>query len=473
MANYFIAVGGTGQNVALAYYRFAKLAGIEPAEIFVMDSDRSISGNQGDFKPIAPIPVEPCIREGQKKSFRSLVNPGGDPAIDAALSVLFTSEQMRTPIDKGMFGKPSIGASTIMDKIVLIEDDETPDRTRAGADPLFANLINNLGGTGQHRVVICGSAMGGTGAGGVPTLAQYIARNVDRSRVKIVILYFLKHFNLLTPPSGVESEKRITESQVRVNAESGMCYLRSEISRGVDACALFGLANPIEREWEKAQEQREQKIFLYLLAAILANNSFHADIKEIFNPPAPDKIYAYWIPDQGLRLSNIKVFFPAAEPVSLEHIAKLARATNECLKVFRSYLKPLPGLTFAPSLVVPRNLRILIDELRKRRGSSADRICEAMAERIRKFEDEMEGYLEWFEELLRTEDQLKTKDPLSSILYGRDEIRIHREDYRKMLDRPMGFIRKWVNATSWDKQGDFMRPLVTNVRSELKAAYLS
>jgi hypothetical protein len=96
-----------------------------------------------------------------------------------------------------------------------------------------------------------------------------------------------------------------------------------------------------------------------------------------------------------------------------------------------------------------------------------------MAERIRKYEDEMEGYLEWFEELLRTEDQLKTKDPLSSILYGRDEIRIHREDYRKMLDRPMGFIRKWVNATSWDKQGDFMRPLVTNVRSELKAAYLS
>jgi hypothetical protein len=472
MANYFIAVGGTGQNVALAYYRLTKLAGLEPANIYVMDSDRSVSSNQGEFKPIAPIPVEPCIREGQKKSFRNLFNPGGDAAIDSVLSVLFTSEQLKTPIDKGMFGKPSIGASTIMDKIALIEDDETPDRTRAGADPLFSNLINSLNATGQHRVVICGSAMGGTGAGGVPTLAQYIARNVDRSRVKIVILYFLKHFNLINPPAGVESEKRITDSQVKINAESGMCYLRGEISRGVDACVLFGLPNPIERDWEKAQEQREQKLFLYLLAAIVGNNSFYGEIDLLFNPPTPDKIYAYWIPDNGLRLSNIMVYLPKEEPVSLDKIAKLGRATVDFLELFRSYVNPLPKWSFTPSLIVPRNLRILTDELKNRRGSNTEITCEAVAEKITKHKEEIEGYLEWFEELLRSEDQLKAKDPLASILQGGDEIAIRREDYGETMEHPMRFIRKWINKADWDKQGDFIRPLVMNLRAEINKTYL-
>ncbi len=473
MANYFIAVGGTGQNVALAYYRLTRLGGLEPANIYVMDSDRSISSNQGEFKPIAPTPVEPCIREGQKKSFRNLFNPGSDAAIDSVLSALFTSEQLKTPIDKGMFGKPSIGASTIMDKIALIEDDETPDRARAGADPLFSNLINNLNATGQHRVVICGSAMGGTGAGGVPTLAQYIARNVDRTRVKIVILYFLKHFNLINPPPGVESEKRITDSQVKINAESGMCYLRGEISRGVDACALFGIPNPIEREWEKAQEQKEQKLFLYLLAAIVGNNSFYGELEHLFNPPAQDKIYAYWIPDHGLRLSDIMVYLPDAEPVSLDKIAKLGRATVGFLEVFRRYVMPLPKWSFAPPLIVPRNLRILNEELKRRRGSSTEKTCEAMAEKIKKYKEEIEGYLEWFEELLRIEDQLKAKDPLASILHGRDEITIKREDYEETMEHPMRFIRRWIKKTTWDKQGDFIRPLVMNLRAEIKEAYLS
>lgn len=472
MANYFIAVGGTGQNVALAYYRLTKLGGLEPANIYVMDSDRSISGNQGEFKPIAPIPVEPCIREGQKKTFRNLFNPDGEAGIDSVLSVLFTAEQLKTPIDKGMFGKPSIGASTIMDKIALIEDDQTPDRTRAGADPLFSNLINNLNATGQHRVVICGSAMGGTGAGGVPTLAQYIARNVDRSRVKIVILYFLKHFNLINPPAGVESEKRITDSQVKINAESGMCYLREEISRGVDACALFGLPNPIERDWEKAQEQKEQKLFLYLLAAIVGNNSFYGEIEHLFSPPAQEKIYAYWIPDNGLRLSNVMVYLPDAEPVSLDKIPKLARATVDFLELFRSYVNPLPKWSFTPSLIVPRNLRVLNDELQRRKGLNRERTCEAIAERIKKYKEEMEGYLEWFEEVLKVEDQVKAKDPLAGILQGGDEITIKREDYGKAMEHPMRFIRKWIKKTAWDKQGDFIVPLVQNLRAQINEAYL-
>ncbi len=134
---------------------------------------------------------------------------------------------------------------------------------------------------------------------------------------------------------------------------------------------------------------------------------------------------------------------------------------------------PLPKWSFAPPLIVPRNLRILNKELKRRRGSSTEKTCEAMAEKIKKYKEEIEEYLEWFEELLRIEDQLKAKDPLASILHGRDEITIKREDYEETMEHPMRFIRRWIKKTTWDKQGDFIRPLVMNLRAEIKEAYLS
>ena len=40
MSNFFVAVGGTGQMVALAYFRLAKLCGFKKsAYTYIMDSD--------------------------------------------------------------------------------------------------------------------------------------------------------------------------------------------------------------------------------------------------------------------------------------------------------------------------------------------------------------------------------------------------------------------------------------------------
>src|SRR3989304_2761744 len=158
MANFFIAVGGTGQNVALAYYRLTKLCGYEPAKIYVMDSDTSVSGQQTSFIHLEPIPIEPCITKGQRNSFRALFNLSDDANINAMLSVLFTSKELKTPIDYGMFGRPSVGSATIMDKIVLINNDDTTEQGCRFSDRHFANLLITLKSPGHHNVVICGSS---------------------------------------------------------------------------------------------------------------------------------------------------------------------------------------------------------------------------------------------------------------------------------------------------------------------------
>src|SRR3990172_1634030 len=134
-------------------------------------------------------------------------------------------------------------------------------------------------------------------------LAQYLSSIVDKKNVKIITLYFLRHFNILLPEAQLRYDE-IKNEQLKLNAESGMCYMADEISEGVDACVLFGLLEPIDIPYREAQAQVEEDMFLYLLAAIIGNNVFYTGLAVLF-PPNPKKIYAYWIPyDDGSKTSN-------------------------------------------------------------------------------------------------------------------------------------------------------------------------
>lgn len=483
MANFFIGVGGTGQNVALAYYRMAKLCGYEPAKIYIMDSDLSIATNQPSFIPLEPIPVEPCILPLQRNSFRDLFNPKGDAVIDSVMSVLFTSKELQTPIDEGMFGRPSVGSATIMDKILLMDNDNTPKKECQRSDANLANLLGTLQTEGDHCVVICGSAKGGTGAGGVPTLAQYIARNADRTRVKIIVLYFLRHFNILLPTSELKYDE-IKNTQLKLNAEAGMCYLADEINRGVDACVLFGLLEPFDVPYREAQKQTEEERFLYLLAGIIGSSSFHANIKTLF-PKSQDKIYAYWIPyDAGsntsnLMVSDIGVYLLNGISVGLDNIPKLAGAVMDFLDIFSKYVNPLPGFSLIPSLVVPNNLKYAIDDLVSNMQSNKKQICEAVANNIREKRTVIESNLEWFKRLLRNENDLANQKPRATVLCprnGHEAIAITGEGYEKTRRQPMGFIRHWVENTIWNNPktvDEFVKPLIIGLRKSINKTFLN
>lgn len=483
MANFFIAVGGTGQNVALAYYRLAKLCGYEPAKIYVMDSDLSVSHQQPSFLPLEPIPIEPCIEDLQRKSFRNLFNPTGDANVDSMLSVLFTSKELRTPIDDGMFGRPSVGSATIMDKIVLIDNDTTPGGNCKFSDQYFANLLITLQGPGNHNVVICGSAKGGTGAGGVPTLAKYLSNKVDKTKVKIITLYFLRHFNILLRTGELRYDE-IKNEQLKLNAESGMCYMADEISNGVDACVLFGLLEPIDIPYREAQAQEEEDMFLYLLAAITGNNAFYTNLAKLF-PPNPQKIYAYWIPyDMASKISNlmisdIKVYLPGGRDVSLDQIPKLAKATIDFLEIFSKYINPLPKYSFVPSLITPKKLRQAINTLKNNQQMDKGNVLDNIVDHIKGYKTEIANNLEWFERLLRKESDLANQKPSSTVLSPNNKGKlttITGENYEKTKEQPMGFIRGWVKRTGWsnlNESPDFIKPLVIGLRRSINSAFLN
>lgn len=480
MANFFIGVGGTGQQVAIAYCKLTKLCGYEPAKIYIMDSDLSIARLQSSFIPLEPIPIQPCILPLQRNSFRSLFNSRQDQAIDSVLSVLFTPKELGTPIDDGMFGKPPVGSATIMDKIVLMDNDTTPQQICRFSDTNLSNLLTTLETPGNHCIVICGSAKGGTGAGGVPTLAQYISSKVDRRRVKIVILYFLRHFNILLPTE--QDENEIKNRQLSLNAESGMCYLANEISKHVDACVLFGLLEPVDIPYRKTQKQEEMGMFLYLLSAIVGNNSYNANIEKLF-PQNSDKIYTYWIPYDvnsnisNLMLSDIDVYLPNGGSVGLDNIPKLAKATVDFLEIFSKYINPLPRYSFIPSLIVPRRLKEAIDTLMKNIRKNKKETCQNIALNIQGYKKEIEGNIGWFRSLLEYEKYLANQKPRAGVLSkDNDEaITITEEGYEKSKRQPMGFIRDLAKEINWgepEETMDFVKPLVIGLRSSINKTFL-
>lgn len=483
MANFFIAVGGTGQNVALAYHRLAKLCGFEPAKIYVLDSDLSISRQQPSFVPLEPIPIEPCILPLQRNSFRELFNPNNNADIASMLSVLFTSKELMTPIDEGMFGRPSVGSATIMDKIVLMDGDNTPQHSCKLSDRNFANLLQTLQTPGSHNVVICGSAKGGTGAGGVPTLAQYISSNVDRTRVNIIALYFLRHFNILLPEEQLKYDE-IKNTQLKINAESGMCYIADEINKGINACVLFGLLEPIDVPYKEAQAQEEIETFLYSLAAIVGNNSFNTPLTNIF-PPNPEKIYAYWIPydvnsnGSNLLVPDINVYLPNGRAISLDNIPKLAKATIEFLEIFSKYINPLPRYSLVPPLIVPKKLRQAIDTLRNNTQMDKKTAFNNIAEALKRYRAGIESNLEWFRRLLKKESELANQKAITTVLSPDNNeitISITGENYEKTKKRPMGFIRDCVNNTSWAnlrEVEDFVKPLVIGLQKSINKTFLN
>lgn len=353
MANHFIAVGGTGQVVAYAYLKLTALCGVEPAGIYVVDADVNspIADNlrafstQNETKWIKPVPAA-CAAATTLKELFTVTN---NADINNVLSVLFTQQSLRIPVDKGMFMNPSVGAA------VLMTTANTPKPPRVPEFYLqdLANQIN-----ANDVVLICGSVIGGTGAGGVSTLAQYI-RNQRRNDVKIVIIDFLKWFNI---------KGNVPENEtLKQNSESGVFYLKDKIASNVDACVLLGTEEqhqlPVAPEAVGAQNEKIHP--LSLLAAAIANNSFNYGsnrLTELF--PQPNRIYNYIIPDGGLTAEGLEIRINANETVTMDKIIRMVSAIIKFLGYFNNYINGgPPSFSFTPWLVQPANLRKILKSI--------------------------------------------------------------------------------------------------------------
>lgn len=475
MANFFIAVGGTGQNVALAYHKLAALAGLEPAATYVLDSDPSISINAASFLPLDPIPRQPCVDAFQRNSFRDLFNPRADQNVASVLATFFDKSELDTPIERGMFGHPPVGACAIMDKLALLDQAE-PGTECATSDPNLVNLLNTLANGAQHRVVVCGSAMGGTGAGGVPAIAAYIRTRLAAARVrdsvKIVLFYFLDFFRV-QPPTARLRLPLIQPGALERNAKSGICYLADKIAKDADACILFGLEEPINIEYREAQAQKPTNTSLYLIAAVMANNTFNCRTVADLFPAHEDRLYSYWIDCDNeqrslLKCSDVPVFLPNGSQVSLDKVVRHGLWVKTWLDLFHKYITPLPGFSFCPPLAVPPKLRRVLEPWQRKNLQ----LVNELRERLVRATEDLDTVLRWVEDILVEDSNLVPNAPKAAVFSAGEA-----ENWRSFRNesRPEGntaklmrFMRKWIAETNWGGQvasiDEFLNPLRVGLR---------
>jgi len=217
MRNVFIAIGGSGTKVAEALVRLlgagfpvhGKQNGFGSAghklEIWRVDPDRS-SGSLEDLRDALleyreiqdqltgtvtndtvgssrwAMDIETKVRDldplelprndvvdGEVKSLRALLDSrlGSSKSFGEMLTPFYQEKDLDVKIDRGFYQKPFIGSAVMAIFANSLEDDSTPAGRKAGLNA-FANTPANF--------FLCGSLHGGTGACGVPVMAQFLSK---------------------------------------------------------------------------------------------------------------------------------------------------------------------------------------------------------------------------------------------------------------------------------------------------------
>jgi hypothetical protein len=202
---FFIGVGGSGAKVAEALIYLAACGGVPSNRIHVLLVDPDVSNGNVEraqralelyktarelFKGTlflgpelvgherwSPFPLD----DNMKVTLESLLGlgAGGTHADRALFNALFSGKQQSSRyLSGGFYGDPSVGSVVFANAAW----------DRGGISTFFAALEQAARQEAPVPVVIVGSAVGGTGASGVPTFALQIADKGLNARVSTVLL---------------------------------------------------------------------------------------------------------------------------------------------------------------------------------------------------------------------------------------------------------------------------------------------
>ena len=276
--NHFVAIGGTGQHVALSYADLAVLAEWfaprAPTAFWLIDADasgkseaRSAWGElllqasflrrRSDAGSLQwPDPAanhhKPYVDVPNKAEFGQLLDPEFGP-------VFFADQQRSVKYSNGYYGHAAV-ASTVFGEIIRdltpktgagaqsgVGDggtssggeavDGTDRRERHGANgSRLAALLGSPVGDQESRIVVAGSAVGGTGSGCVPKLIEEISAVSGAQRKPLALLY-LPWFKLDGDPSA-----HLRNQDMLARMASGLIYYRDRLAKHA-AAVLVGHPN--------------------------------------------------------------------------------------------------------------------------------------------------------------------------------------------------------------------------------------
>ncbi|MCM0590460.1 MAG: hypothetical protein KA716_09530 [Gloeotrichia echinulata DEX184] len=216
------------------------------------------------------------------------------------LDVLFTQTEQKEVLDtKGFKGRPAIGAAVLKK---LIRDQAYQESWR--------NLCNQIRIDANAKVILCGSVFGGTGASGLPLIAQEL-KNLN-SGLELDALLVLPYFKF--PESeNAESQIFVRSEELMLRTKAALEYYDIRAKDLFDKCYLLGTPEFTEVEFsDGGQNQKNPPHFLELYAALAVRDSLFGE-QEVNNSnsvlllsrKSPQRITWDDIPDNNQVRSKI------------------------------------------------------------------------------------------------------------------------------------------------------------------------
>lgn len=264
MADLLVAIGGTGQHVALSVARLIRLSAIpkEDIEAYILDSDdtqtlsmklKTFGGTVTDATPhLHPLRngnviYAPFERTTGKTVFEKLFIDENSPDSEKMLfDALFDEDSASKDLAKGMYARPSVGA-TVFAK---------------SSEKEMAYLFDCV--SRADKVIITGSFAGGTGAGITHQLVSILEKKFPHKRRYGVFL-----LPWLTLPGG---EKRdVTDMAMNQNMRHGLEYFFSNTAPKLYRSTLLGIPEN-EPDWLRRAEvvQGKSDEYPHLLHVVAA-----------------------------------------------------------------------------------------------------------------------------------------------------------------------------------------------------------
>lgn len=313
MKNYLIGIGGTGARVIEAAI-FLSYAGLGPQEfsIIIVDPDEA-NGNLTRTKSLIEL-YKICknnFNDLSSENFllKTKISTASQnfvwsiferhnytlsdhimyPALKTTnknladfVSVLFTEEELNTPLNEGFRGHPAIG-SIVMSEL---PDEQEPWKT------FWKDLNDNAKTQYSARVFIIGSLFGGTGASGIPTIGKLLKSNdkaiIEGNKNKILLgsAFALPYFTFDVPSENILENQKIkmfvTPDHFMIATKSALKYYDTK-ELPFDQVYLIGNYSPGKAGKFSPGSKTQENLpnYIELIMALAAFDFFNQpDVKE-------------------------------------------------------------------------------------------------------------------------------------------------------------------------------------------------
>lgn len=301
MSDLLVCVGGGGQHIALAVARMVRLGvWTNVPQVAVIDAESTSplnlrllhfadpSRRAGDPRaarpglahPLGVFDFKPPFDvQGLPPNFRKmfLEASGGSPLGEELYELFYPEMADTVDIHKGMFAQPAVGAAVFA------------DRAMAFLDELLTGGIQKC-----QKILVAGSFVGGTGAGILHQLVDFLAAHRERHNKDILGAFLLPWFSLPAGANSAASDVTIANS-----ANHGVDYFARHTHKRLRRSLLLGAGNGIPAASANPSNDETVSIFPLLAAYGLTtlrddttSNDHHA-VYALTTPP--DDPHCQWL----------------------------------------------------------------------------------------------------------------------------------------------------------------------------------